>query len=305
MDDRHWLFISTPWDKSQPLISLGKNNHLMKNPDLEYVNKRKRKKLVQILTSISAIVVGVFVLVSFLGRYTGTFTVALDSGPIKLSLSTKQSFDSQTSYLKLDELPGFDVTTYSSLPPASELDNENTTYTIGIVTDSSERMSLAFFKYTFFVRNGGTVSADYNLKINITRNVLTSDGRDLTAILRVLVYENYNDDDNHQFRIFARKSDTINLTYGYEEGQYTYKEYISYQTPEKASDFGEVFPGFAEMFESESVVATLPTKNFQQGDVKRYTLVVWLEGEDQQTNGNPPDGGNLKLGVTINAYENE
>ena len=246
-------------------------------------------------------VVGVFVLVAFLGRFVGTFTVALDTGDVRLSLANRSSFESPTSYIKLDSLPAFDLESFTDLPDASELDNEDTSYqSIGTVSDSKGNQTMKFFKYTFFIRNEGNIAADYDLKVNLTRNTPSADGRYLDTILRILVYENYVDSDEHLYKVYAKASEILNPTYGYEDEEFTNKEYISYTEPKKG-----VFPGFAEVFESDSVIATLPTKNFRKGDAKRYTIVAWLEGEDQQAQGNPPEGGNLKLGVTINAYENQ
>ena len=287
-------------------LYLGRTNHLMvKKSELGYVRKRKRKKAVAILTAIAAMGVGVFVLVSFLGRFVGTFTVALDTGSVKLSLSEKSDFDNSTSYIKIDALPSFDLSSFTSLPGAEEVDNENTSYLYGTVKDSKGNQSMKYFKYTFFVRNTGNIAADYDLKINLTKNVPSADGRYLDTLLRVLVYENDASSNEHSYTVYAKKSETPNQTYGYEEGETTFKEYISYDRPDKAEAHNDAFPGFAEMFESDNVIATIPVRNFQQDDAKRYTLVAWLEGEDQQAKGNPPEGGNLKLGVTINAYENQ
>ena len=273
--------------------------------NLEYVKKRRRKKTATIITAIATGGVGVLVLVSFLGRFMGTFTVALDTGDVKLALSENSKFDSPTSYMKLDSLPSFELASFTSLPDADKVDNEDSTYAIGTKRDSKGNASMQFFKYTFFVKNTGEISADYDLKVNLTKNDPSADGRYLDTILRVMVYENNMNSDEHSYSVFAKKSEAPNNTYGYEEGETTFKEYVSYRTVEKAEKHGDAFPGFAEMFESDSVIATLPVRNFQQGEIKRYTIVSWLEGEDEQAKGLPPEGGNLKLGVTINAYENQ
>ena len=278
---------------------------MVRKSELEYVKKRKTKKLVAITSGVATAAIGVFVLVAFLGRFVGTFTVALDTGSVKLSLSDNSKFDSPTSYIKIDSLPSFDLNSFTSLPAASEIDNENTTYTYGTTTDSHGNSSMKYFKYTFFIKNESNIAADYDLKVNLTKNVPSEDGRTLDTLLRVLVYQNDLTSNEHSYTVYAKKSETPNQTYGYEDGDVTFKEYISYNTPEKAEQHGDSFPGFAEMFENDNTVATLRVRNFQQNDVKRYTLVAWLEGEDQQAKGNPPEGGNLKLGVTINAYENQ
>lgn len=273
--------------------------------NLEYVKKRKKKKAAAIIAGIATGGVGVLVLVSFLGRFMGTFTVSLDTGDVKLTLADNSKFDSPTSYMKLDSLPAFELSSFTSLPGADKMDTEDTTYASGTKRDSKGNTSMLFFKYTFFVKNSGDVSADYDLKINITKNDPSADGRYLDTILRVMVYENDLNSNEHSYTVFAKKSEVANPTYGYEEGEETYKEYISYRTVDKAEKHGDAFPGFAEMFESDNVVASIPVRNFQKDDIKRYTIVSWLEGEDEQAKGLPPEGGNLKLGVTINAYENQ
>ena len=55
--------------------------------ELEYVRKRKRKIRAAIIGGISAIGVSVLVIVAFLGRFVGTFTVTVDNGEVKLALS--------------------------------------------------------------------------------------------------------------------------------------------------------------------------------------------------------------------------
>ena len=281
---------------------------MVKKSELGYVKKRKRKKVVAVITAIASMGVGVFVLVSFLGRFVGTFTVALDTGSVKLSLAETSNFDNSTSYIKIDSLPSFDLYSFTSLGAAEDVDNENTSYLFGTEEDSRGNASMKYFKYTFFVKNDGNIIADYDLKVNLTKNVPSADGRYLDTLLRVLMYENDASSEEHAYHVYAKKSETPNAVYGEDglpTGEKTYKEYISYDNPQKAQDHNDAFPGFAEMFESDSVIATLPVRNFQQGDSIRYTLVAWLEGEDQQAKGQPPEGGNLKLGVTINAYENK
>ena len=281
---------------------------MVKKSELGYVRKRRRKKVIAIVTTLAAMGVGVFVLVSFLGRFVGTFTVALDTGSVKLSLAEKSSFDDSTSYIKIDSLPSFDLYSFTSLGKAEDVDNENTSYLYGTTEDSRGNSSMKYFKYTFFVKNTGNIAADYDLKVNLTKNVPSADGRYLDTLLRVLVYENDANSNEHSYNVYAKASELPNAIYdenGLPTGETTFKEYISYNSPQKAKDHNDAFPGFAEMFQSDNVIATLPVRNFQQGDTKRYTLVAWLEGEDQQAKGTPPEGGNLKLGVTINAYENQ
>ncbi len=277
----------------------------MKNSDLKYVRRRRRRRIVAIGAAAASAATGVFVLVAFLGRFVGTFTVALDTGELKLSLSEKSSFNSPTSYIKLKSIPNFSLTTFTDLPSSSELDNEETTYMSGEIKDANGNSALKYFKYTFFVKNGGEIPASYKLNVNITRNTPSDDKRYLDSLLRVMVYNNDVGSDTHDRSIYAKKSTDAHPTYGYEEGEFTYKEPISFKTPEDANEFGYEFPGFANLFESDSVAAKITKVNLEKDEMVRYTIVVWLEGNDPEASGSAPVNANLKLGVTINAYENQ
>lgn len=278
---------------------------MVKKSELGYVKKRKRRRLARIITAICSLGLGVFILVSFLGRFTGTFTVSLNTGDVKLSLSKESQFEESTAFIKLETMPAFGEMTFTSLPPFSELDSEETYYTdfAHYNSDGTKINDIPFFKYTFFIRNNGEKIARYNFSLNITTNYAAIDGtgRTIDQILRVMIFENDAfDTESHNYSVYAKKSESTNYD---QDNNPTTKEYISYSV-EKANRYGIEFPGFAEEFEDNNTVATFVTNNFAKGDAKRYTLVLWIEGEDPQQNGEIPEGAKMKLGVTINAYEN-
>ena len=264
-----------------------------------YVKKRKRKKFVAVLSGVATLGMGSLVLVSFLGRYAGNFTVSLNTGNVKLSLSDKENFTDASTYLKVDDLGAFDQMTYTRLPSADIIDNEESSYLIG--KNSSNTMN--FFKYTFFVKNMGSVSADYTLSVRIVESIPSQDGRYLDSTLRVMLYANDGyDKDAHEHTVYAKASESPNID---TNGQQTLQEYISY-SPKQAKSAGVEFPGFCTNFESENVIATIPVRYFDQSNMNRYTIVTWIEGYDPQASGDEaPEGANIKLGVEINANENE
>lgn len=266
--------------------------------ELEYVKKRQRKKRAKIIAAAASAGIGVFVLVAFLGRFVGTFTIALNTGDVKLSMFNNYasksgdgyiSEDEATSYIKIDSLPPFDLETFDNLN-LEKLDSDDTTYKDGIKNDDDSQI-MYYFKYTFYVKNSGHITAGYSMSVNITRNDKSSDGRSLDSILRVMLFENDPREDTHYYQVFAKASELPNTL---PDGSVTYNEYLSY-TDE---------PIFAEQFESNNVIVTKDVQRFRSNDVRRYTIVTWLEGEDPQANLEAPEGATLKLGVTINAYEN-
>ena len=269
-----------------------------------YVRKKKRRILVAIITGISSAVVTSLGIISFLGRTVGSFTVKLETGKVMLTLSEEKSFKTQSSYLRISELPGFHETTFTSIIERGEdaLDSESTDYMYGANygRDGRTVTSLDFFKYTFYVKNVGLEAATYDISLNLIYSKAADDGRILEDTVRVMLYDN-DDENTHNRMVYAKRSATHHID---EEGNAKFNEAISIPKEEETSL--DAFQGYAELFESSTVVTRRRVEDFQVGQIKRYTVVYWLEGYDPQSSNFdlPPENAKIKLGVEINAYEN-
>ena len=267
--------------------------------ELEYVRKRKRRLIVALVGGISAMAISSLAIISFLGRFVGTFTVSLEARNVDIALSEKRS-GSHSSYLRVKQLSHFQEFTYADFDRRfgdEVIDNEETNYTLGAnysSTDSSKIESLNFFKYTFYVQNAGSTPAKYDFSLNIIENILSSDGRSLIDTLRVMVYE------DGKKTIYGKAVDSGHYD---EAGNPDYRPPIS--VDEHDATESNPFMGYAETFASPKVVTTFSGKQINVGDAKRYTIVTWLEGNLSSNTENAPQGATIKLGVEINAYENE
>ena len=266
--------------------------------ELEYVRKRKRRLIVLISGGVSLSVVVSLSIIAFLGRFVGTFTVSLESRNVDIALSEKQASGSNSSFLRVDQLWPFQEFTYSDFDNRFEdlIDTEDTDYTIGAnKNDKGEYDSLNFFKYTFYVKNVGTLPAKYDFKLNILDDVKSDDGRSLIDTMRVMVYEDGE-------RTVYGKEDRIPHTDEY--GRANFNAPISITEYDAEKEHVE-FPGYAEKFVSSKVVTTFSRLTINVGEAKRYTVVSWLEGFRSSNKETAPKGATIKLGVEINAYENE
>ena len=117
----------------------------------------------------------------------------------------------------------------------------------------------------------------------------------LDDILRVRFYDNV-DEDSHSYTTYARK--TRNDPHYDEGGNESLAEAVS--TP---SNTDGIFYGYAKEFVSDKVIFTKEQTDFQPGDVRRYTVLCWLEGNDPQAVATAPENCSLKLGVNITANE--
>lgn len=274
--------------------------------DLQYVRKRRRRKIAALVSAFTSIGVAALIIVSYLGRTVGTFTVAVTNSAVKLALSKKADLSDATSHLRVDKLYPLRETSFENLPNASELDNEAVDYDYGFNYDEDGKPdSMYFVKYTFYVTNLSSTIARYNLSIKLTDRKKSEDGtnRALDDTLRVMVYENDPSvPDSHNYTVFAEAA----AEYNYDsEGNKTRKEFIS-SYPEDSNKEDDTHK-LAETFLVGETIVKYTVNNFKKGDVKRYTLVLWLEGEDPQSDNSKeiPEGASLKLGVDIAAYEND
>ena len=268
--------------------------------ELEYVRKRKRRVIVLIAGGVSLSVIVSLSIIAFLGRFVGTFTVSLETRDVEIALSEKQASGSNSSFLRVDQLWPFQEFTYSyfdqKIGGDEVIDSEETDYTIGAnMNEKGEYDSLNFFKYTFYVKNVGTLPAKYDFKLNILDDVVADDGRSLLDTMRVMVYENGEKTVFGKGETVPRKNKNT--------GEADYRPPISIR--EEQATEQEPFMGYAETFVSSKVVTTFSRMTINVGEAKRYTIVSWLEGFRSSSTEAAPKGATIKLGVEINAYENE
>ena len=302
------FLFQTHWDKK--LLHLRVTSHLIMYDQL-YVKKRRRRKVAALVALFSAIGVTALVIVAFLGRTVGSFTISLRNTDVSLSLSEKADFNNPSSYIHLPNLKGLRETTYESIlaKGVDLLDSDKTDYYYGQDVDEQGNMvSLEFIKCTFYIRNTGNSSAQYNLSINITDRTESKEDnsenvRILDDTLRVMVFENdASVEGSHEKTVYAKEAKSP-LSHKDINGNPTSREFIG--EPSYTYQEDEAHP-LAESFLSGKTVAKYTAQNFKKGDVKRYTIVLWLEGFDPESKPDQPypKDATIKLGVNIAAYEN-
>ena len=272
--------------------------------DLQFIKKRRRRRAAALISLISGIGITSFVTISFFTGKVGSFSVSLSNESVKLSLSEKASFESASSYLRLDDVLPFQEFHYRDLPKADVLDNELTAYNasdaIG-VDENGNKDCMYYVKYTFYVRNTGSMTAHYQLFLKLSDRNKSRDGteRSLEDTLRVMFFENDASSNEHDYKIYAKEAAGNNHL---KDGTITNQEFVGYNSIGGQEDDNHPL---AETFYSPDVVCTRDVANFKNGDMKRYTIVFWLEGEDPQSNTSDeaPGDAKLKLGVEIRAYE--
>ena len=268
--------------------------------ELEYVRKRKTRRFVLLGAGVSTVVVTSLSIVAFLGQRVGTFTVSLSKSDVSIALCEKSNFANPTSYLRIGAVSSFQEYTYGNLLGLGNevLDNQKYDYTIGANKNPEGKItSLNFLKYTFFLKNTGSKPCQYDFALRITDKKASTDGRYLDETLRVMFYENEGE-DNHQYTVYGKRSMIPHLD---ENGDPDYRSPISID--EVDSTVTNPLMGYAEMFETTDTILSFKNSNFNIGEIKRYSVVAWLEGFRSNNYELAPEGANIQLGVKINAYE--
>ena len=261
--------------------------------ELNFIRKRKRRLLALIIGGVGTTGVATFCIAAFLGHRVGSFTVALEAKSVELTLSEKSSFQERTSFLRVNEVPEFQEFTYRNFEKDygdEVIDSEDTDVTLG----ENKNNKLNFLKYTFFMKNLGTEPAKYDFSLLIKENVASEDGRTLDDTVRVMVY---TDGDP---KVYAKRLTVPHLD---DNGQPDYRAPISVDKADSTPEYP--FEGYAEMFTSSTEVMNQKGEVIAAGQVKKYTVVTWLEGFRSSNDKTAPEGASIKLGVEINAYENE
>lgn len=252
------------------------------------------------MSVVASGVIAALVIIAFLGRRVGSFTIKLNTNDVKLSLSEKYAFEENTTYLMVNELPSFDLNEYSTFLNDAKFDNEETTYEEAIDKDpqTGEVNVIYYFKYTFYLKNVGTVPANYAMTLHITDNVKPANvsyGYD--DILRIKFYDNEGASEDHDNETYAKRIRNGQNKYVDEEGNPIYSEL----------KYGEAgtsdFYGYCTNFENDTTIFTKTAYNFEPGKIQRFTMIMWLDGNDTQSVGDAPDKGSIKLGLNINASQ--
>lgn len=197
---------------------------------------------------------------AFFGQNMGTFVISLGDDAFRTGIILSDNKEFRTSSPRLLVNP---IT--NSMPVSfDDIDIQGGMSTDG---DFEDERHLTYIGYTFYLMNEGNtiVDVEFNIDlITVTKNI--------DAAARVMLIQ---DNDVEHLKIY-RKADSNPINY-YDHTPYE----LTYD------------------FESSSRVCSNSFESFRPGDVKKYTLFIWLEGWDEDCN-NSVMGGQLRMDMTFN-----
>lgn len=224
---------------------------------------------------------------SVISEMRGHFTINLTDDLFRegFVLSDSIGFENPTSRLYSD--PVFDAPCISITSIPEDI----------YMRDGSQN-GKAYFAYTFYTRNEGETVIDYSYEIRIN-----SESKNLSKATWVMLFE----DD--KMRFFAEETSQEGqegsemlpaagvTTRGFlqrpmfEEAMYPDEQFETIHTTSGGVNFYRLIP---YAFESEDVIVSGVVKGLQPMEVRKYTVVIWLEGDD-------PDCTNELIGGHVGA----
>lgn len=202
------------------------------------------------LACISLGLILTFIVSVLYSRY-GSFTVSVrkfQNQEWALSLSQTPDFKDSTSRLNCNASKDITNISKADLP-----DNLNSLY--------GEHSGKNYLAYTFFCKNTGTKVLDYEYEVQIKN---ASQG--VEQAVRVRVYENLLQTEE---RTGNGKTETIDIS----ENAYT--DY-AWPAANGSSERGTV------PFLSSLIVCRNNVTNLAPGEMTKFTVVIWLEGDDPE-----------------------
>lgn len=203
----------------------------VKNDSMEIVKYKRRRKLLSIILTVCLIILIILFLVSMLVTQWGDLIISVDSPAVKkgIVLSEDPEFKTQSASLSAKQVDDVTNITYEWLP--TDLDTSK----------NGEHNGDNYVAYTFYCKNNGQVTLDYDAVLDITGVAKSAD-----EAARVMVYK------NGEPAIY---------------GKGKFKDRSTAETD-------------CTKFETEQIVMKTATEDFKVSDVDKYTIVIWIEGND-------------------------
>lgn len=274
-----------------------------------YVKRKKRRKtaLAIFLTGLAGCTI--LGIIAFIGPVSGNFTIEMGEGKAALQMSANQSFDDPSTYLKATGLSDAQTITADMIDVASEDKNglsgaHNRTY----YSEDSDSTSTAYSAYTFYIRNTSNVAVNYSVNIAIDNYKNPSnESSSLLDIMRVRLFENDITSDTQESIVYGRASNTPYQL----NGTLVDSDPIGYCKPYLKDDNGNDCPnpnkatnvenrGYCTNFISNTEVCSKTHQGLSIGGVVRYTVLMWLEGNDPDCLGQQPKNCSVTLSMHFN-----
>ena len=199
-----------------------------------------------------------------------------------LLITTKQTAEaSKQEELEIETLPPMVENTFSNIINKQDiLDDEETPYDYGKYILPNQSQQLGYFKFTFYVKNKSNTDSSFDINFYLKNLKMHEIVFSTEDTIRLMIFEN-NEHDSHNYRVFAKSSYESNYDIN---GNKTTREFISvYPRSSNQEDANHPLAELLELTGDHGLSVKYSQSDFKANAQIRYTMVVWLEGEDPQS----------------------
>ena len=225
-----------------------------------------------VLAILAAILAATF-LVAYISEEKGHFTINLTADMLRegFQISTTPDFATPSTRLFAEEIANSNATSvYEINRNVNEIDGSHN--------------GPGYMAYTFYLRNNGTETTNYGYTVNILSETMGTGNA-----AWVMFFE----DDKQIIYARAPEEGKRETLWGYPRAPFEDTAY--YPDQQYKLDDGKYSIITTPFIDKETALQGY-VKDFGPGDVKKYTCVVWLEGDDPDCN-NKILGGHVGFNV--------
>ncbi len=228
-----------------------------------------KRNLVTIGIIISGILSIIMVLLTYYGSYSGNFIAVVDSNErvSSIVLSTSRDFEDASPRLFADSISDSKPLIFSDTNVQEAVLSEGNYFD----------PDFKYFAYSFYITNNGNITRDVE-----ARYILSETNRGADEAIRVIVIRN-DDIDNlstDNLRMYKKK-DKVPGRYNPND-----PEAITFHDEDNGIVFSEII------------------KDFNPGEIKKYTVIIYIEGNDPDSI-DEIQGGLIKMTFRFKIVEPE
>ena len=222
-------------------------------------------KRLKVMRASTVAIISTLVILLFFAGFTiygnkvGNFVINVDlDNDVRLSLSAQEDLSKQTERLAYGALTELTNSTYEWLP--DDLSRKG----LGNISDEKGHRYMA---YTFYLINNSDRAIDCDLEMNLIDTV-----GDPMGMLRIMLIEEDAPTSAAGNRIYALKESSPERKAALDEDLAT--NHVPYNTEDFLIEEGE----------TSGTLFSVQLRDFASGASRKYTVVIWLEGCDLDTN---------------------
>ena len=221
-----------------------------------------------LLALLAALLLTLFAL-STISEMQGHFTINMSGGLFREGFSLSETVGFENPTMRLFAVPAEEVPCFSIrdiLPDVNEHDGQHN--------------EAEYFAYTYYIRNEGESTVNYTWQMN-----LSAESKNLTDAVWVIIFE----DDVMKFYAKAREDGTQEAIPYFDDDSRGYPVRPFYESAAAPQEQYELIKTNGEYefyrlipyaFEADTVVASGAVTEVEPQEVHKYTVVIWLEGDD-------------------------